>query len=106
MNAVNSILSSLMMRPGLKEANLELLEDMVRDCVVEIHDAINYPDNEDIPEALHGVAKELVCARYNQDGAQGIQSESQSSGGSVTYMDDISKAMKRKIYKYRRFRRQ
>lgn len=105
MDAVGEILNSIFLRPGMKDADEELLFDMVNDCIYEIRDAINYREEDEIPKGLYGVIKEMVCAKYNADGSQGIQSESQSSGGSVTYLQDIPKSQKRQIYKYRRLRR-
>ena len=99
------ILTALKLRPGLQDAADRLLEDMIRDCMEEIRDVLNYAEGEDIPAGLAGVVKDLVCLRYNRDGLQGIQSESQSSGGSTTYLQDIPADMKRRIYRYRRLRR-
>lgn len=99
------ILESILLRPGFETENSEILMDMISDCIAELRDAVNYREDEDIPESLHGVVKELVCMKFNQDGSQGIQSESQSSGGSVTYLDDIPKPLRRRIYKYRRLRK-
>lgn len=98
------ILESIKRRPGISATD-DLLSDMIKDCISDVRDAINYKDGEALPAALCGVVKELVLEKINKDGAQGISAESQSSGGSTTYTDDIPKAIKRKIYKYRRFRR-
>lgn len=105
MSAAEAVLDGVLLRPGIKEADIALLEDMVKDCILEVKDAINYREEEEIPQGLYGTVKELVCRKYNQDGIQGIQSESQSSGGSTTYLQDIPVTMKRQIYKYRRLRR-
>lgn len=101
----DEILTSICLRPGIKDADPELLKDMITDCIQEIRDEIHYGDTEELPDGLKGVIKELVCRKFNMDGAQGIQSESQSSGGTTTYMQDIPQSMKRQIYKYRRLRR-
>ena len=76
------ILKELLKRPGMSEQDWELLEDM-------IHDSI----------------KELTLIRFNKDGVEGIASESQSFGGSTTYMDALPDQVKRTIRRYRRLPR-
>lgn len=98
------ILKKIMLRPGVPDSEA-LLKDMIHDCMGEIRDAINYGEGEPIPESLCGVVKELVLEKINRDGVQGIQSESHSSGGSTTYLDDMQKSVKRQIYRRRRMRR-
>ena len=98
------ILQKIKLRPGVPDNEL-LLKDMIHDCVLEIKDAINYNVDEALPESLYGVVKELVLEKINMDGAQGIQSESHTFGGSTTYLDDIPKSVKRQIYRYRRLKR-
>ena len=83
----NEILNSLLKRPGL-DAQVELLEDMIRDSMDEIRALLNYEKEEPLPEGVAPIVKELTLIRFNRDGTEGIQSESQSSGGSTTYSDD------------------
>lgn len=101
----DKILASILLRPGMKDANQELVKDMISDCISELRDSINYKKDDPLPEALYGVIKELVLTKYNLDGTEGIASESQSSGGSTSYMSDLPQNMKRSIYKYRKLRR-
>lgn len=98
------ILSSILLRPGTKSRE-DLLRDMIADCVAELKDLLNYKPDDVIPEALYGVVKELVLTQFNLDGVQGIQSESQSSGGSTSYTSDLPKKLKMRIYQYRKLRR-
>ena len=98
------ILKKIMLRPGISD-NKELIKDMIHDCIEELREAINYGEEEDIPSSLYGIVKELVLGKLNRDGVQGIQTESHSSGGSTTYLDDIPKSIKRQIYRKRRFKR-
>lgn len=98
------ILNKILLRPGVPD-NKELLQDMIHDCIEEIRDAINYKEEDEFPSSLYGIVKELVLEKINRDGVQGIQSESHSSGGSTTYLDDIPKSIKRQIYRKRRLKR-
>lgn len=96
------IISSLLLREGIE--NKELITDMVNDCIQELKDYLNYEDKEVLPDSTSSIVKELVLIRYNRDGAEGIQSEG-FSGVSTSYMDDIPKALKRRINAKRRLPR-
>lgn len=100
----NKILESLLKRPGL-EWEEDTLKDMIADSIWDMRNMLNYDENEDLPEGCIPAIKELVLVRYNQDGVEGISSESQSSGGSTTYMDTLPDQVKRTIRKYRRLPR-
>lgn len=97
----NKILESLLKRPGLQDQK-DLLSDMIQDSISDMRTMLNYDENEELPEGCILAVKELVLVRYNQDGVEGISSESQSSGGSTTYMDALPDRVKRTIRKYRR----
>ena len=97
----NKILESLLKRPGLQDQK-DLLPDMIQDSISDMRTMLNYDENEELPEGCIPAVKELVMIRYNQDGVEGISSESQSSGGSTTYMDALTDRVKRTIRKYRR----
>ena len=94
----NEILNSLLKRPGL-DAQVELLEDMIR------YSMLNYEEEEPLPTGVAPIVKELTLIRFNRDGTEGIQSESQSSGGSTTYSDELPDRIKRILRKYRRLPR-
>lgn len=98
------ILESLLKRPGL-EGKENILADMIEDSISDMRTMLNYGEDEDLPEGCIQAIKELVLVRYNQDGVEGISSESQSSGGSATYMDALPDRVKRTIRKYRRLPR-
>ena len=100
----NEILNSLLKRPGL-DAQVELLEDMIRDSMDEIRALLNYEKEESLPEGVAPIVKELTLIRFNRDGTEGIQSESQSSGGRTTYSDELPDRIKRILRKYRRLPR-
>lgn len=97
----SKILESLLKRPGLQDQK-DLLSDMIQNSISDMRTMLNYDENEELPEGCIPAVKELVLIRYNQDGVEGISSESQSSGGSTTYMDALPDRVKRTIRKYRR----
>ena len=100
----NEILNSLLKRPGL-DAQVEVLEDMIRDSMDETRALLNYEEEEPLPTGVAPIVKELTLIRFNRDGTEGIQSESQSSGGSTTYSDELPDRIKRILRKYRRLPR-
>ena len=95
------ILESLLKRPGLQDQK-DVLTDMIQDSISDMRTMLNYDDEEELPYGCIPAIKELVLVRYNQDGVEGISSESQSSGGSTTYMDALPDRVKRAVRKYRR----
>ena len=52
----NEILNSLLKRPGL-DAQVELLEDMIRDSMDEIRALLNYEKEESLPEGVAPIVK-------------------------------------------------
>lgn len=98
------ILKSLKLRPGIENVTEEFLMDLVKDCIFELKDLLNYRDSDILPESLYGVVKEIILYNYNQDGVQGLQTETQSSGGSASFLTDIPAKLKRRIYRYRKLR--
>ena len=95
------ILESLLKRPGIQDQE-SVLTDMIQDSINDMRTMLNYDDEEELPDGCIPAIKELVLVRYNQDGVEGISSESQSSGGSTTYMDALPDRVKRTVRKYRR----
>lgn len=98
------ILESIMKRNGVYEDE-DLIADMIADSVRETRSLLNYEENEELPDGVKPIVKELTLIRFNRDGAEGIQSESQSSGGSTTYRDELPEMVKRIIRRYRRLPR-
>lgn len=98
------ILEGLLKRPGLEDKETVLV-DMIQDSMIEMRTLLNYKDGEELPEGCIPAIKELVLVRYNQDGVEGISSESQSSGGSTTYLESLPKTVRQAVRRYRRFRR-
>lgn len=98
------ILESLLKRPGLQDQKA-LLSDMIQDSMVEMRGLLNYKDGEELPDGCIPAVKELTLIRFNQDGVEGISNESQSSGGSTTYLESLPKTVRQAVRRYRRFRR-
>lgn len=98
------ILTSLLLRPGLEDKS-ELLKDMIHDSVCEMQTYLNYSDTEPLPEGCAQAVKELTLVRFNRDGTEGIKSESQSSGGNTSYLDELPDKVKRTIRRYRKLPR-
>lgn len=99
-----NILKNLLLRPGM-EGREELLKALIAGCVQELKEYLNYKSSETLPDECAGIVSELVLIRINMDGVQGISSESQSSGGSATYLTDLPKDLKRRIHRYRKLAR-
>ena len=97
----NKILESLLKRPGLQDQK-NVLIDMIQDSISVMISMLNFEVGEALPEGCIPAVKELFLVRYTHDGVEGISSESQSSGGSTTYMDSLPDRVKRTIRKYRR----
>lgn len=98
------ILESLLKRPGLED-QMDVLEDMIHDSIIDMRSYLNYGDEESLPEGVIPAVKELTLIRFNKDGVEGIASESQSFGGSTTYMDSLPDRVMRTIRRYRRLPR-
>lgn len=98
------ILESLLKRPGLEDKETVLV-DMIQDSMIEMRTLLNYKDGEELPEGCVPAVKELTLIRFNQDGVEGVSSESQSSGGSTTYLESLPKTVRQAVRRYRRFRR-
>lgn len=101
----DKVLKSILLRPGMSEQNIDLLDDLIDDALLDIKSYLNYASTNDLPEEIAPAVKELVLIRFNRDGAEGIYSESQSSGGSTTYSDALPDHVRRIIRKYRKLPR-
>ena len=98
------ILESLLKRPGLEDKETVLV-DMIQDSMIEMRTLLNYKDGEELPEGCVPAVKELTLIRFNQDGVEGVSSESQSSGVSTTYLESLPKTVRQAVRRYRKFRR-
>lgn len=87
------------------EGKEALLEELVKDCISELKECINYRPEESLPEPYDVAVKELTLYNFNLDGVEGIASESHSGGGSTTYSQEYPKQVKRYIRRHRRMRR-
>ena len=98
---LEEIVETLLARPGM-DGNRQLITEFVQDATLEIKSYLNYGSEEKLPEGCVPAVKKLAMIHFNRDGSEGIQSESQSSGGSTTYSDEIPESIKRTIRKYRK----
>lgn len=95
------ILQSVKLRPGIKNNPDELLLDIINDTIGDVREIINYGENEELPSKCISIVKDLVIIKCNKLGSEGITSESYS-GVSQSYIDDIPKDIKKKLYKLRK----
>lgn len=95
------ILKSIKLRPNMANVDDNLLNDMIGDAINDVKDYINYKENEDIPNSLKGVVKNIVIVKVNRIGYEGVSSHS-FSGVSTSFVDTLSKDDIRKLKRYRR----
>lgn len=98
---MEEILKSLKLRPGISNNSDELLEEFILEAEQTVKDYINYREEEELPNSCISVVKELVIIKCNTLGSEGLASQS-ASGVSENYLNDIPKALKKKLYKYRK----
>ena len=98
---MEEILKSLKLRPGISNNSDELLEEFILEAEQTVKDYINYREEEELPKGCISVVKELVIIKCNTLGLEGLTSQS-ASGVSENYLNDIPKALKKKLYKYRK----
>lgn len=98
------VLKELSLRSGLTDKE-QLLETFVRDSMNEIKCLFNYEEKDELPVGCIPAVKALTLTRYNQDGTEGIQSETQSAGGNTTYVLGLPDVVKQAVRRYRKFRR-
>ncbi|CEO23633.1 Phage gp6-like head-tail connector protein [[Clostridium] sordellii] len=79
----------------------ELLNDLIEETQNEI---LQYTNLLEIPIGLEGSLIEIVIAKCNKLGSEGIKSES-FSGISTTYIDGFSKNITKKLNRYRKLPR-
>ena len=84
----DKILTAIKLRPSSGLFSDELLQDIIKDTVSDVRAYVNYKDDEELPEALSTVIKELVLFKLNRVGAEGVQS--QKSGGIDETFSDIT----------------
>lgn len=102
---IAQVVEQLQLRKGLGSPSLEeTLEDMTKDCLEELKDYLNNQEPGELPGGCASIVKDLVLIRYNRDGAEGEQSES-NSDVTVSYLADLPPALKRRIYRHRKMRR-
>lgn len=92
--------SKIRARPDTKYIDDSYLDDTIIDAINDTYVFINAGDDTDLVEELITPIKDLCVVRLNLTGTEGITSSSKG-GTSESYIDDIPKAIKRKLRKYR-----
>lgn len=96
---IEQVLGNLMLREGMPKESM--LIDMLKDCEQDLKDMIHV---DTLNEEHASILKELVMIKINHDGAEGIGSENHS-GVSTSYLDDLPRSLKRRIFAKRKLLR-
>lgn len=102
MVSVETVIESLSLRPNTKHIDTELMSDMVNDAINDVKSFVKYKDDEDLPDSLASVVKNIVLSAISRIGAEGVQSQS-FSGVSFNYIDGISPGDLKKLKRERRY---
>lgn len=95
------VITKLRCRPDMQYIDDVYLNDTIDDAINDVYDFINAKSDDDILVGLITPIKDLCVVRLNLTGSEGLTSSSKA-GTSETYVDDIPKAIKNKLKKYRR----
>lgn len=95
---LDTVVNGLLML--IPNAEASVLEALTEQCIGEFKAACN---RDDAPEAAAAVISQMVQHRYNQRGAEGLQSQSYS-GMSESYMTDYPASLRRAMNRYRKVR--
>ena len=97
-----TIIKSIGLRPNVAHVSEELLNDLVEDAFNDIRNYIHYRNEEEIPDTLSSVVKNMVISVVNRFGAEGIVTQS-FSGASFNFIEGISEGDLKKLRRERRF---
>lgn len=100
----DSILESLILRPGLIEMDRALLLDIIEDSMAEVKDYINLGEEDTLPIGSIGAIKDIAIIKANKIGSEGLSSESYS-GVSQSFIDGLPKDTLKKIKRLRKLPR-
>lgn len=95
------VLLKIKSRPDIRCISEKYLAEVIDDAIYDVYNYINARSFNDLSDNLITPIKDLCIIRINLTGAEGIVSSSKA-GTSETYIDDIPKAVKAKLRKYRR----
>lgn len=96
------IVREIKLRPNVSHITDDLLNDMVKDAFSDIRAYIHYGDNDELPDSLKSVVKNIVLSVITRIGAEGLSSQN-FSGISFNYIDDISPGDLKKMRRERRY---
>lgn len=100
----DSILESLILRPGLIEMDRALLLDIIEDSIADVKEYINLSEEDVLPSKAISIVKEIAIIRANKLGSEGLSSESYS-GVSQSFIDGLPKDVAKKIRRLRKLPR-
>lgn len=94
---MNNILNEVKITLGLSSSDKdELLLSLIQRSSNQV---INHINEKSLPNGLEYIVIELVIARYNRIGSEGIKSEN-SDGVSFSYKDDLLEDYKKDLNKW------
>jgi len=87
-------------RPDMRYVDNLFLDDTIEDAINDALTYINANDENDLSESIVTPIKDLCVIRLNLVGSEGLTS-SNKAGTSESYLDNIPKAIRKKLQKYR-----
>lgn len=92
--------SKIQNRPDMRYVDSLFLDDTIEDAINDVFTYINANDENNLVESLVTPIKDLCVIRLNLVGSEGLISSSKA-GTSESYLDNIPKAIRKKLQKYR-----
>ncbi len=90
--------------PGFGTLDQALQKYLIEDAIAEVKSYINAAESETLPPSVKYIVKELALIRFNNLGAEGISSTSQS-GISESYIEDLPAGLRRQLRRIRKLPR-
>lgn len=87
-------------RPDMQYIDETHLIDTIEDAINDVITYINATDENNLEESLIVPIKDLCVIRLNLIGSEGLTSSSKA-GTSESYLENIPKAIRKKLQKYR-----
>ncbi|MEG2908124.1 MAG: hypothetical protein RR945_02795 [Erysipelotrichaceae bacterium] len=98
---IEKVVLKIKLRPDMKTLDEPYINSTVADALSDVKDFINFVNDKDLVEGLITPLYDLTALRIALLGTDGLSSSS-SAGVSESYLDDLPKALKAKLRKYRR----
>lgn len=87
-------------RPDMRYVDRLFMDDTIEDAINDVFAYINANDENGLEEGLITPIKDLCIIRLNLTGSEGLTASSKA-GTSESYLDNIPKAIRKKLQKYR-----